>query len=89
MSERQVFGVVVRGLGVYFAARGVQQIWQVLLVAFSRYSNEQSRYPILDVFTTGLVWFGLSYVLIRKANWIVDLAYERPSDPSEPDRTPE
>jgi hypothetical protein len=89
MTERKVFGVVVRGLGAYLAVLGVQQIWSVLFLAFSKYANEQSRYPILDVSTTGLVWFAVSYVLVRKADWIVDLAYERPSDPSEPDRTTE
>jgi len=86
MTERQVFGIVVRGLGVYFAGLGVQKIWGALFVAFSKYSNELSRYPIMDVLTTGLVWFALSYVLIRKADWIVDLAYR---SPSKPDRLPE
>jgi len=86
MTERQVFGVVVRSLGVYFAAWGVQKTFTVLFFAFSKYSTEQSRYPIMDVFTTGLVWFAVSYALIRKADWIVDLGYERPN---KPDRTPE
>ena len=86
MTERQVFGVVVRGIGVYFAGLGVQKMWAALFVAFSKYSNELSPYPIMDVLTTGLVWFALSYVLIRKADRIVDLAYKRPD---EPDRLPE
>ena len=84
MTEKQVFGVIIRGLGVYFSTLGVQQIWSVIMLAFSKYANEQGQYPILDVFSVGLVWFAVSYVLIRKPDLIVDFAYERQSEADSP-----
>jgi hypothetical protein len=38
----------------------------------------------MDVFSVGLIWFVVSYVLIRKPDLIVDFAYERQSEPDLP-----
>jgi hypothetical protein len=75
MTEKQLFGVVVRGLGVYFATLGIQDIWNVILLAFSRYANERGHYPIVDTFSIALIWFAVSYVLIRRSDVVVELAY--------------
>lgn len=80
MTEKQLFGVVVRGLGVYFATLGIQDIWNVILLALSRYANERSHYPIVDTFSIALIWFAASYILIRRPDVIVDLAYERENE---------
>jgi hypothetical protein len=84
MTEKQVFGVIIRGLGVYFSTLGVQQIYSLTILAFSKFANEQSQYNIMDVFSVGLIWFAVSYVLIRKPDLIVDFAYERQSEPDRP-----
>jgi hypothetical protein len=84
MTEKQVFGVIIRGLGVYFSTLGVQQIYSLTFLAFSKFANEQGRYNIMDVFSVGLIWFVVSYVLIRKPDLIVDFAYERQSEPDLP-----
>ena len=80
MTERQLFGVVVRGLGVWFAVLGVQQIWSVILLALSKYANEAGNYPIVNTATIALIWFAASYVLIRRSDVVVELAYGRRSE---------
>lgn len=75
MTEKQLFGVVVRGLGVWFAASGVQELWNVIVLAFSKYANEPGEYPILYTATIALIWFAVCYVLLRNSDIIVDLAY--------------
>lgn len=77
MTEKQIFGVVIRGLGVWFAALGVQQLLRLILLAFSRYANEAVRYPVVETLSVALVWFALSYALIRRSDVIVELAYGR------------
>jgi hypothetical protein len=69
MTEKQVFGVIIRGLGVYFSILGVQQIWTVIMLAFSKYAIEPGHYPILEASSVGLVWFAVSYVLIPKTRF--------------------
>jgi hypothetical protein len=69
---------------VYFSTLGVQQIYSLTILAFSKFANEQGRYNIMDVFSVGLIWFVVSYVLIRKPDLIVDFAYERQSEPDLP-----
>lgn len=83
MTEKQVFGIIIRALGVYFSTLGVQEIWSVILLAFSKYGNERGNYPIVETFSIGLVWFAASYILIRRPDVIVDLAY-RQSEPNLP-----
>lgn len=80
MTERQLFGVVVRGLGVWFAVLGVQQIWSVILLALSKYANEAGNYPIVNTATIALIWFAASYVLIRRSDVVFELAYGRRSE---------
>jgi hypothetical protein len=63
LTEKQIFGVVVRGLGVWFAAFGVQEILRVILLAFLPYSN-QGNYPIVETVSVSIVWFAVSYLLI-------------------------
>jgi hypothetical protein len=81
MTDRQVLGVVVRGLGVYFFTIGIQQLWSFLYLAFSRFANETGEYPILQTLSVAVIWFAVSYVLIRRADWIVALAYKVQSEP--------
>lgn len=80
MTDRQLFGVVVRGLGVWFATLGFQKISGVMLLAFSKYANEAGNYPIVDTATIALIWFATSYVLIRRSDVVVELAYGRQSE---------
>lgn len=77
MTEKQLFGVVVRGLGVWFAALGVEKIWGVILLSFSKYANQAGEYPIADTAVIALIWFAVSYVLIRRPDVIVELAYSQ------------
>jgi len=74
LTEKQIFGVVVRGLGVWFATLGVQEILRVILLAFLPYSN-QGNYPIVETVLVAIVWFAVSYLLICRPDAIVELAY--------------
>jgi hypothetical protein len=75
LTERQLFGVVVRGLGVWFAAFGVEKIWGVILLSFSKYANEAGNYPFVDTAVIALIWLAVSYVLIRRSDVVIELAY--------------
>lgn len=41
MTERQVLGIVVRGLGIYFFTLGIQQVFSVFVLTISRYGGLQ------------------------------------------------
>ena len=57
------------------AALVVQQIWGVILLAFSKYANEAGNYPIVNTAAIALIWFAASYVLIRRSDVVVEPAY--------------
>jgi hypothetical protein len=82
LTEKQLFGVIIRGLGVYFSALGIEQIWKVILLAFSKY--EESQHDILGAFSIGLVLLAVGYILIRRPDWVIDFAYERQNGPERP-----
>jgi len=79
MTERQAFGAIVRGVGVYLAAYGSIQIWMVvlrLLLFASSYPDELYRYTAVHDFLYGATAIALGCLLVRKPDWIINWAYQ-------------
>ena len=78
MTERLIFGTIVRGLGVYFAVNGSENMLLVLLLMFS---GAHLRYPAIQQFSYASTLIVVGYLLIRKPDRIIHFAYERESEP--------
>jgi hypothetical protein len=82
MTERQMFGAVVRGVGVYLAAYGSIQIWmEVIIRLLVVTKDEMYRYTAMHDFLYGLTFVAVGYLLIRRPDWIIQLDYEREVEP--------
>ena len=76
MTERQMFGAIVRGVGVYVAVNGIEQMWMVLARLLSLSPDMQFRFTLMQDFLYSSTLFAVSYLLIRKPQSIINFAYE-------------
>ena len=76
MTERQLFGAIVRGLGVYVAVNGIEQMWMVLARLLSLSAEMQFRFSRTQDFLYASTLFAVSYLLIRKPESVISFAYE-------------
>lgn len=86
MSPREMFGVAVRAIGVWYIAQGVAYL-PMVWTAFDRYRNEQEFfYQLLSAVVSqsgmGLV---VGCILFFAADGIVSLGYRRDAPVSEDD----
>ena len=86
MTERQMFGAIVRGVGVYFALYGVDQFWILLVRLLSLFPDAQYRFPMMQDFLYASLQIALGYLLTRRPDWLIHLAFEREM---EPERSPD
>ena len=71
MSSRQVFGVVVRTLGLLVILAGGHR----LFYAFASSVLFKSHFPPHVFLVTGLVYLAVGVVLMWRAEWFVRFAY--------------
>jgi hypothetical protein len=73
MTERQVFGLIVRTLGLVSVLYGLSQ----LLVAVARLigPNVPHYFPFHEDVIFGLFWLAFGALLMRRVGWLVRFAY--------------
>lgn len=78
MTERQVFGVVVRTLGLVSVLYGLSQ----LLVAIARLTHPDvpHYFPLHEEVEFGAFWITVGVLLIRRVGWLVRFAYGQDSN---------
>jgi hypothetical protein len=73
VTERQMFGVVVRGLGLLSVMYGLSQ-WLVVAARLLG-PNVPYRFPIHEEVLFGVVWVVVGTLLMRHGGWLVRVAY--------------
>lgn len=73
VTERQAFGIVVRGLGLVSVLYGFTQ-WLVIVARLIDPKNVPTRFPITEDVLFGVFWIVLGTLLIR-GGWLVRFAY--------------
>lgn len=73
MTERTVFGVIVRVLGLMVFVYGLAQ-WLVLVARLID-PSVPSRFPIGEDFLFGAFWTVIGTLLMFQAGWIVRFVY--------------
>jgi hypothetical protein len=81
MTERQMFRAIVRGVGVFLAAYGVEHYLFILDRLLRLFPNAPYRYSTPQDFMDASIVMVLGYLLIRKPDWIIRFAYDRESEP--------
>jgi hypothetical protein len=75
VNEKQLFGVLVRAIGVLVVLDGAREFWFVLArVAFLE-PESVFRYPVSQDLLYGFVIIVLGSTMIRWPEWIVRLAW--------------
>jgi hypothetical protein len=77
MPERQMFGAIVRGVGVYLGTDVVRQMWFIFTRLFLLFPEADFRHPLIQDFLYASILFAMSYLFIRKPEWVIRLAYQR------------
>jgi hypothetical protein len=83
MTERQVFGAVVRGVGVYLAVDGVVQLLMEIFRITLDSEKAFYRFSTMHDFLYGGILAVAGSLLVRKPDWIVEFAYGRGSASSQ------
>jgi hypothetical protein len=73
MTERNVFGVIVRVLGLIVFVYGLTQ-WLVLVARLVD-PTVPARFPISEDFLFGVFWTVIGTLLMRQGGWVVRFVY--------------
>jgi hypothetical protein len=79
MTDRQIFGLVVRLLGIYLVAYGVKELWSGVALAARLFPSTGTQgYSASSYILTSLIPLLPGIALVR-GEWLVRFAYGRES----------
>jgi hypothetical protein len=89
MKPRELFGVAVKGVGLYFIAQGIYRLLQVLDVVIPLVTTEarfetQDRWRIGVFLFAAVLHFVISALFLKRGDWLVNIAYPAQKDSDSP-----
>lgn len=79
MKPREVFGIIVRTIGLMLLLYGVYSVWSLLFVATPTPVPIPNRLGLFILGALSIVpYFVVGFILTRKAEWIVNFCYPNP-----------
>ena|SRR5436190_21519266 len=80
MKPRELFGVAVRCIGLYYIAQGIWSILRVLDVVvplvMSEYRLESTQHiTIVTYLAVTVLYFAISAFFLKRGDWLVRIAY--------------
>lgn len=81
MKPRELFGVAVRCVGLFYITQGIWSLLRILDVVvplvMSRYERfeDPQRITIGSYAAVGVLYFAISAFFLRRGGWLVGLAY--------------
>jgi len=73
MTERQVFGLVVRAIGIILAFYSLS-LWLLVAARLMDPKDVPHRFPITEDVLFGTVWLVVARVLLIPGDWLVRLS---------------
>ncbi len=92
MKPRELFGVAVKGVGLYFIVQGIYRLLQVVdvivpLVTTEYRLEEHDRWKIGTWLFAAVLHFAISAFFLKRGDWLVRIAYpaQQVTDSLKPD----
>ena len=85
MKPRELFGVAVRCIGLYYITQGIWSILRVLdvvvpLVMAEYRLDSTQRVTIGTYLAVTVLYFAISAFFLKRGDWLVGIAYPPPRD---------
>jgi len=91
MKPRELFGVVVKGVGLYFIVQGIYRLLQIVDVVVPLVTTEyrmegRERWQIVAYLFAAVLHFAISAFFLKRGDWLVRIAFPAQQDPDSPKR---
>jgi hypothetical protein len=74
MTDKQAFGVIVRGFGLWFIA---QAFFHAMMAATTVWENQATLgAPLYHWVITPIIYFGVGIFLLMRPEFVVELSYK-------------
>jgi len=89
MKPREIFGVAVKGVGLYFIVQGIYRLLQVADVVIPLMTTEyrlegRERWQIGTYLFAAVLHFAISAFFLKRGDWLVRIAYPAHQDTDSP-----
>lgn len=89
MKPRELFGVAVKGVGLYFIVQGIYRLLQVADVVIPLVTTEArldtpDRWRIGTYLFAAVLHFAISAFFLKRGDWLVRIAYAAQQDSDSP-----
>jgi predicted membrane protein len=80
MKPKELFGVIVRGVGLYFIVFGIFRLLQIVDIVFDSVGAEfrlenRERGQIVSYVIAAAIHFAIATLFLKRGEWLVRIAY--------------